>query len=210
MALAGEGETAVQPRAQPGGQGVSPADEASLLVPLSAMGRGDYAREVLYSLLDRRHPLGWSVWSRARGADLRQSGMIGDMPDLRAAAAYVIGSRGLAVRENGKKLDLFSGAPAEWLQHGDGFRAYGMPTAFGPLDLAGFWQKKQFSVDIGGGAQPPGGFRVWWPRQVRPERVLANGQRVESFDAQGCDLPHDFQGRLEVFFPFSAPWPRDP
>ena len=197
-------------RAQPGGEGVSPADEASLLVPLSAMGRGDYAREVLYSLLDRRHPLGWSVWSRARGADLRQSGMIGDMPDLRAAAAYVIGSRGLAVRENGKKLDLFSGAPAEWLQHGDGFRAYGMPTAFGPLDLAGFWQKKQFSVDIGGGAQPPGGFRVWWPRQVRPERVLANGQRVESFDAQGCDLPHDFQGRLEVFFPFSAPWPRDP
>ncbi len=197
-------------RAQPGGEGVTPADEATLLVPLAAMGRGDYAREVLYSLLDRRQPLGWNVWARVRGADLRQPGAIGDMPDLRAAAAYVIGARGLAVRENGKKLDLFCGAPAEWLQQGDGFRAYGMPTAFGPLDLAGFWQKQQFLVDVGGGARPPGGFRVWWPRQVRPDRVLANGKRVESFDAQGCDLPHDFQGRLEVLFPFLAPWPRDP
>ena len=197
-------------RSQPGEEGVTPADEAALLVPLAAMGRGDYAREVLYALLDRRHPLGWNVWARSRGADLRQPGAIGDMPDLRTAAAYVVGVRGLAARENGKKLDLFSGAPAEWLQHGDGFRIYGMPTAFGPLDLAGFWQKKQFFVDVGGGAHPPGGFRVWWPRQVRPERVLANGQRVDTFDAQGCDLPHDFQGRLEVYFPFSAPWPRDP
>ena len=197
-------------RSQPGGEGVAPADEAALLVPLAAMGRGDYAREVLYSLLDRRHPLGWNAWARGRGAELRQPGAVGDMPDLRAAAAYVIGARGLAARENGKKLDLFCGAPAEWLQHGDGFRIYGMPTAFGPLDLAGFWRKQQFLVDVGGGARPPGGFRVWWPRQVRPDRVSANGKRVESFDAQGCDLPHDFQGRLEVVFPFLAPWPRDP
>jgi|GEM_PF-704128 hypothetical protein len=197
-------------RGQPGGTGGAAADEAALLGPLSTMGRGDYAREVLYALLDRRHPRGWNVWTRARGAELRQPGPVGDMPDLRAAAAYVIGVRGLAARENGKQLDLFCGAPAEWLQYGDGFRVYGMPTAFGPLDVAGFWQKKQFSVEIGGGAHPPGGYRIWWPRQVRPDRVLANGQRVGDYDALGCDLPHDFKGRLEAFMPYAAPWPRDP
>ncbi|NCD21921.1 MAG: discoidin domain-containing protein [Spartobacteria bacterium] len=197
-------------RGEPDGERLAPADDAALLGPLAAMGRGDYAREVFVSLLAAQRPPGWQSWPRARNADPRQPGPVGDMPDLRVAAAYVMGTRGLAVRENGKKLDLFCGAPAEWLQHGDGFQVYGMPTAFGPLDLAGYWQKKQFTVDVGGGAQPSGGYRVWWPRQVRPERVLANGERVAGFDALGCDLPHDFKGRLEAFMPYSAPWPREP
>ena len=132
------------------------------------------------------------------------------MPDIRAAASYLIGVRGIAARETGNRLDLFSGAPAEWLQYGDGFRVFGMPTAFGPLDLSGYWHKKKFTVEIGGGAQPPEGYRLWWPRQVAPERVLANGERLEKVDALGADLPHDFQGTVEAFFPYSAPWPRDP
>ena len=197
-------------RMQPDWTGIVPSDEAALLVPLAAMGRGDYAREVLYALLDRRQPAGWNTWANARGSDLRQAGQIGDMPDIRAAASYFIGVRGIAARETGNRLDLFSGAPAEWLQYGDGFRAYGMPTAFGPLDLSGYWHKKTFTVEIGGGAQPPEGYRIWWPRQVAPERVLANGERLEKVDALGADLPHDFQGTVEAFFPYSAPWPRDP
>ena len=187
-----------------------PSDEASLLVPLASMGRGDYAREVLYALLDRRHPDGWNTWADAAGSDLHQPGQIGDMPDVLAAASYVIGVRGIAAHETDTRLDLFSGAPAEWLQYGEGFQVFGMPTAFGPLDLSGYWHKKQFTIEIGGGAHPPGGYRIWWPRQVLPERVLANGARLDKVDAQGADLPHDFQGTVEVYFPFSAPWPRDP
>ncbi len=197
-------------RMQPNGAGLVPSDEGFLLGPLAAMGRGDYAREVLYALLDRRHPPEWQTWADATASDLRQAGQIGDMPDVRAAATYFIGVRGIAARETGKKLDLFSGAPAEWLQYGDGFRVYGMPTAFGPLDLSGFWRKKQFTVEIGGGAQPPGGYRIWWPRQALPERVLANGERLETIDALGADLPHDFKGTVEAYFPYLAPWPRDP
>ena len=197
-------------RRQPNWAGLVPSDEASLLIPLASMGRGDYAREVLYALLDRRHPSGWNTWADAQGSDLRQTGQIGDMPDLRAAASYFIGVRGIAARETGGRLDLFSGAPAEWLQYGEGFQVYGMPTAFGPLDLSGYWHKKKFTVEIGGGAQPPEGYRIWWPRQVAPERVLANGERLEKVDALGADLPHDFQGTVEAYFPYSAPWPRDP
>ena len=197
-------------RRLPGWSGLAPSDESLLLAPLASMGRGDYAREVLYALLERRQPAGWQVWADAMGSDVRQPGQIGAMPDVRAAASYLIGTRGLAARENGKRLELFSGAPAEWLQYGEGFRVYGMPTAFGPLDLSGFWQKKQFTVEIGGGAQPPEGYRIWWPRQMLPERVLANGTRLETVDAQGAYLPHDFKGTVEVTFPFSAPWPRDP
>ena len=85
-----------------------------------------------------------------------------------------------------------------------------MPTQFGPLDLYGFWKADRMVVQIGGGARPPEGFHVWWPRAIAPERVLANGENLKDFDAQGVRLPHDFKGTVEVFFPFKAPWPRDP
>ena len=197
-------------RRQPGWAGRIASDESAMLVPLSCAGRSDYAREVLYGLLDRRIPPGWHGWADALGSDSRQPGQIGFMPDIRAAAAYYIAVRGLAARETEKRLDLFSGAPAEWLQHGDGFRVYGMPTEFGPLDLSGYWNKNRFIVEIGGGARPPEGYRLWWPRQIAPERVLFNGENLKTFDAMGADLPCDFKGTIEVFFPFMAPWPRDP
>ena len=150
------------------------------------------------------------MWADTSGNDLRQPGQLGVMPDVRAAAAYFTAVRGLAARESGKRLELFCGAPAEWLQHGEGFEVFGMPTAFGPLDLQGYWHRDRFVVKIGGGARPPEGFRIWWPRQVAPERVLANGSHLKTFDATGASLPHDFSGTVEVFFPFLAPWPRDP
>lgn len=197
-------------RGQPGWAGSIPSDESLLLDPLASMGRSDYAREVLYALLERRQPAGWQLWPNAVGSDPRQPGQAGPMPDVRAAAAYYTAVRGLAVRETDKRLDLFSGAPAEWLQHGDGFQVYGMATAFGPLDLSGYWNRNRFVVNIGGGARPPGGYRIWWPRQIAPERVLANEKHIKDFDALGVTLPHDFQGTVDVQFPFMAPWPRDP
>jgi hypothetical protein len=189
---------------------VMPSDESLLLAPLSSMGRGDYAREVLYALLDRRKPDGWHTWADVATGDPRKPGLVGGMPDVRSAAAYVVGVRGLALRETGGRLDLFSGAPAEWLQHGQGYRVYVAPTAFGPLDLCGHWHRDRMEVEIGGGANPPEGYRIWWPRQIAPERVLANGEPIESFDAMGATLPHDFKGKVDVLFPFLAPWPRDP
>ena len=181
-----------------------------MLTPLASMGRGDYAREVLWAQLDRRQPKGWHVWAAAAGSDPRQPGQIGSMPDIRASAAYVTAVRGLAARETHQRLDLFSGAPSEWLQHGEGYRVYGMPTAFGPLDLSGYWNRNRFIVEIDGGARPPEGYRIWWPLQIEPERVVANGESLKTFDAQGATLPHDFKGTVEVFFPSHAPWPREP
>ena len=197
-------------RAQPGWTGTMPSDESQLLVPLASMGRGDYVREVLYGLLDRRQPKGWQAWPETTGNAPRQAGLSGPMPDIRAAASYFIAARGLAAGEAGKRLDLFCGAPAEWLQHGNGYRVYGMPTAFGPLDLSGDWEKDRMVVEIGGGANPPEGYRLWWPRQIKPQQVLLNGEHLREFNAQWADLPHDFKGKVEVTFPYLAPWPREP
>ena len=197
-------------RSQPGWTGSISSSESQLLVPLASMGRGDYVREVLYGLLDRRHPRGWQAWPETTGQAPLPPGMTGPMPDIRAAASYFIAARGLAARESGKRLDLFCGAPAEWLQHGSGYRVYGMPTEFGPLDLSGDWEKDRLVVEIGGSAQPPEGYRLWWPRQIAPQRVLLNGQHLREFNAQWADLPHDFKGRVEVTFPYLAPWPREP
>ena len=197
-------------RQQPGWSGRIPASAGSLLGPLASMGRGDYAREVLYDLLNRQVPAGWHVWADAVGRDPRQPGVADTMPDIRAAATYLIGVRGLAARETGARLDLFSGAPPEWLQHGNGFQVADLPTEFGLLDLSGHVHRKHLAVEIGGPARPPGGYRIWWPRQMMPERVLAKGEPIQTFDSQGVNLPHDFYGRVDVFFPSPAPWPRDP
>lgn len=187
-----------------------PSTDARLLVPLSMMGRGDYAREVLYDLLAARQPRGWHGWADVAMEDPRKPGRAGFMPDLEAAATYVTAVRGLAARESGGGLELLSGAPAEWLQHGDGYRVFGMPTAYGPLDLHAYWHRDRLRVEIGGTARPPGGYRIWWPRQVAPERVMANGEALKDFDAVGVRLPHDFSGTVEAVFPYLAPWPRDP
>jgi hypothetical protein len=197
-------------RQESGWTGRVPTDESLLLGALARAGRGHYAREVLYFLLERRQPPGWDTWPDAMGSDLRQPGQAGFMPDIRASASFVLGVRDLVARENGQKLDVLSGMPAEWLQYGEGFRVYGMPTAFGPLELAGYWHLDQFTVEIGGGADPPEGYRVWWPLQVKPDQVQINGLPEKKFDKTGMDVPHDFKGKIEVVFPVKAPWPREP
>ncbi|NLB65138.1 MAG: hypothetical protein GX803_01540 [Lentisphaerae bacterium] len=185
-----------------------PVTEALMLTPLASMGRGGYAREVLGALLAGRRPKGWHGWLSRTGAPLPGGATPGVMPDPRMAAAFVLGVRGLAVQEVGRRLDLFCGAPAEWLQHGDGFSVVNAPTAHGLLDLHGSWNQNRFVVEIGGEARPPEGYRLWWPRYGQPERVTANGKAVKEFDKQGMDLPHDFRGRIEAIFPNAAPHPR--
>jgi hypothetical protein len=197
-------------RLHPGWNGRISLEDLRLLAPLAQMGRGDYAREVLYDLLKYRVPSGWHTWGHVVGSDPRQPGVVGWMPDGHAAADYINALRSLVAREEGRRLELFCGTPAEWLQHGDGIQVYGMPTQFGPLDLSGYWNRDRLTLEIGGSARPSEGYRIWWPRQILPLRVTANGELLKTVDAVGCFLPYDFKGTVEVEFPFPAPWPRDP
>jgi hypothetical protein len=188
----------------------SPASEPLLAIPYARLGRGDYAREILYMRLERRHPPGWHTWPASVAADPLRRTETGPMPDPLAAAAWILACRTMIADERGTRLDLLQGPPMEWLQYGDGLRVERMPTPFGPLDLHAYWTEDRFTVEIGGQARPPSGFRVRWPMTDLPDRVTLNGTPTTDFDSTGITLPHDFRGTLSATLPYLAPWPRDP
>lgn len=200
-------------RRKPGGPNWVPTDEMRYLIPFSRMGRGDYARELVYAFLELRQPKGWHFWGEIAGRDPTIPGQIGEMPDVLASSYFVLGVRSLLVRESENALHLLRGVIPEWIQHGDeGMNIYGMITQFGPLDLAVKWKEKVLFVEIGGAATPPAGYRLYWPRAIRPDSVLVNGVPLADahINNRYCTLPHDFKGTVRVLFPFRAPWPRDP
>ena len=188
----------------------SPAAEPLLAIPYARLGRGDYAREILAMRLEHRIPPGWHTWPEAVTADPRQRGDTGAMPDTRAAAAYLLAARAMIADERGDRLDLLRGPPMEWLQYGDGLSVEHLPTPFGPLDLRAFWTEDRFTVEIGGQARPPAGFRVHWPMTDLPDRVTLDGIPTTDYDSTGITLPHDFRGTLSATLPYLAPWPREP
>ncbi len=132
------------------------------------------------------------------------------MPDIRAAASYFTAVRGLAAIETHQRLDLFCGAPAEWLQQGDGYRVFGMPTAFGPLDLSGDWDGNTFIVKSTAGPARRRAIASGGRGRLRPNACWPMGKASRHSMHIGASLPHDFQGTVEAVFPYLAPWPREP
>ena len=183
------------------------AESMRLLLPLALCGRGDYAREILFALTDAVKPAAWGAIPL-----FFPSGST-DMPSSRAAAHYALALRQILVHEDPSKqvLHLLAGAPPEWIQLGDGLELSDAPTAYGPVSIKARWGRHRLTVEIGGSALPPGGYRVWWPRQIRPKRVSLDGVPLDAsaFDAQGASVPRLFKGKLEAFFEDSAPSPRD-
>ena len=188
----------------------SPAGEPLLSIPYARLGRGDYAREILYMRLEHRYPPGWHTWPAAIAPDSRRRTETGPMPDPRAAAAWLLACRTLIADERGPRLDLLQGPPMEWLQYGDGLTVEHLPTPFGPLDLHAYWNEDQFTVEIGGQARPPAGYRVRWPLTGLPDRVTLNGVPVTDFDPTGILLPHDFRGTPSAPPPHLPPRPPGP
>ena len=183
------------------------AESMRLLLPLALCGRNDYAREILFALTDAVKPAEWGA------IPLFFPSGFTDMPSSRAAAHYALALRQILVHEDPSHqvLHLLAGAPPEWLQLGDGLVLSDAPTAYGPVSVAARWGRRRLSVEISGAAIPPGGYRVWWPRQIRPKRVTLDGVPLDesAFDAQGASVPRLFKGTLEAFFEDRAPSPRD-
>lgn len=183
------------------------AESMRLLLPLALCGRNDYAREILFALTDAVQPAAWGAIPL-----FFPSGST-DMPSARAAAHYALALRQVLVHEDPSKqvLHLLAGAPPEWLQLGDGLELDDAPTAYGPISIAAHWGRRRLSVEISGAAIPPGGYRLWWPRQIRPRRVTLDGVPLDdsAFDALGASIPRLFKGTVEAFFEDPAPSPRD-
>jgi hypothetical protein len=101
----------------------------------------------LATMLDSRRPRGWRVWAEVVWGDKRAADYIGDMPHTWIAAEFATAIRRMLVRENGRTLELFRGAPDAWWDN-DGVTLSDLPTAFGALSLRARRGRSQATVDL--------------------------------------------------------------
>lgn len=182
-------------------------ESVRLLLPLSLYGRSDYAREILFTLSDSLTPAPWGAlpWSFPPGPF--------SMPSARSAALYALALRQVLIHEapSTQVLHLLPGCPPDWLQLGDGLTIPSAPTAYGNLSLTAAIRRRHLRLTLSGDAFPPGGYRLWWPRQIRPSRVLLDSTELpaDSYDSLGITLPPTFSGTLTAFYDTPFPSPRD-
>ncbi|MBQ9345189.1 MAG: discoidin domain-containing protein [Kiritimatiellae bacterium] len=178
-----------------------------LLLPLSLSGRADYAREILFTLTDALTPAPWGALPMAYPPGPSP------MPYPRAAALYALAVRQILLHEDPatQVLHLLPGCPPDWLQLGDGLSLPSAPTAYGPVSLAASIRGRHFRLTFSGSASPPGGYRLWWPRQLKPLRVRLNSAELapDAYDELGISLPPSFSGSLVATYDDDFPSSRD-
>jgi hypothetical protein len=112
-----------------------------------SLGRFDDAFRQLAKMMDSRRPRGWRVWAEVVWGELRAPDYIGDMPHTWIAAEFATAIRRMLLRENGRTLELFRGAPDAWWDN-DGVTLSDLPTAFGVVNLKARRGRSQATVDL--------------------------------------------------------------
>ena len=92
---------------------------------------------------DSRRPRSWRHGPRSSGAP-RAPEYIGDMPHTWIGAEFVTAIRRMLLRENGRTLELFRGAPDDWWETA-GSGCANLPTAFGVVNLRARGQSRRRS-----------------------------------------------------------------
>ena len=130
-------------------------------------------------MLDSRRPRGWRVWAEVVWGDKRAPDYIGDMPHTWIAAEFATAIRRMLLRENGRTLELFRGAPDAWWDN-DGVTLRDLPTAFGAVSLRARRGRSQATVDLALSGPAPERITFRYP-----------GAKRARADGKPCDIQGD-------------------
>ncbi len=144
-----------------------------------SLGRYGDAHRLLAKMLDSRRPRGWRVWAEVVWGDKRAPDYIGDMPHTWIAAEFVTAIRRMLLRENGRTLELFRGAPDAWWDN-NGVKLSGLPTAFGAVSLRARRGRSQATVDLTLSGPAPERITLRYP-----------GAKRAHADGEPCDIQGD-------------------
>jgi hypothetical protein len=151
-------------------------------VALLQLGGKERALALLADGIADQRPPGWRQWPEVAHGDRRAPRFLGDLPHGWVAAGFLRSVRRLFAYERAEDgaLVLAAGVPEAWLAApGVGIR--GLPTHFGPLDLALVASGEgEVRVSVGGGVtDPPGGIVLVSPL-ARPIREVVVGGRTRA------------------------------
>jgi hypothetical protein len=158
-----------------------------------SLGRYEDAYRLLAKMLDSRRPRGWRVWAEVVWGDKRAPDYIGDMPHTWIAAEFFTAIRRMLLRENGRTLELFRGAPDAWWDDA-GVTLRDLPTAFGAVSLRARRGRSQATVDLALSGPAPERITFRYPGA---KRALADGKPC---DIQGDVILARNLSRLVVDF----------
>jgi hypothetical protein len=120
---------------------------------------------------------GWNhvvtTWRQGRASDA--------MPHGWAIAETLLLLRDALVFEDGDKLVLFGGVPAEWFRHPAGMRTENLPTHFGKCSAAWSAAGNKATLALTGDAAPAGGFVLRLPSALRAT-VTTGGSAIPGAD----------------------------
>ncbi len=141
--------------------------------------RYDDAFGLLAKMLESRRPPGWRVWAEVVWADARAPDYIGDMPHTWIAAEFATAIRRMLLRENGRVLELFAGAPDAWWDN-DGVTLTDLPTAFGAASLRARRARSRATVRLALSGPLPDQITFRYP-----------GAKRARADGKPCDIQGD-------------------
>lgn len=137
------------------------------------------AQDLLSYFFADQRPQGWNGWAEVVGREPRKVRFIGDMPHAWISSDYLRGALDLFAYEDmaERRLILGGGLTPDWLS-GTGSGISGLATPYGTLDMKIIGTAKRLTLNIGGTAQPPGGYVFEWPFASAPPKARVNGQNT--------------------------------
>jgi len=141
--------------------------------------RHEDAFRLLAKMLESRRPRDWRLWAEVVWGDMRAPDYIGDMPHTWIAAEFATAIRRMLLRENGRTLELFRGAPDAWWDN-DGVTLRDLPTAFGAVNLRARRGRSQATVDLALSGPAPERITFRYP-----------GAKLARADGKPCDIQGD-------------------
>ncbi len=139
------------------------------------LGWRDRAHEMLRFFLHDLRPAAWNQWAEVVFRDPATPRFIGDMPHTWVGSDFIRSVLDMLAYEEGSALVVAAGVPESWTRE-NGVTLHGLHTHFGTLDLVMHGDDDGMRMELGGSAQPPGGFLVRPPLVRLARNVKVNGR----------------------------------
>jgi hypothetical protein len=146
---------------------------------LLALGWKARALALLEQGVEDQRPPGWRQWPEVVHEDPRAPRFLGDLPHGWIASTFLRSARRLFAYERAEDgaLVLAAGVPEAWLA-APGVRLRGLPTHYGPLDLALVASGDGGARVTLAGVRPPGGIVLISPLARPLREAIADGRPV--------------------------------
>jgi hypothetical protein len=177
-------------RLKPGGESTFTPYEVRSADAFIRMGDRQRALIMLrYFTEDSVRPYAWNHMAEVVHAKKRAPSYIGDMPHTWVGSGYVSAVRTIFAYELEGQLILAAGVDPQWFE--EGVVVKDLPTLYGDISYSIAKKDNVITIELKGQAEPPQGFIIPLPEELKDKAVSCNGQTLNIYNGNIVfnDLP---------------------